>query len=84
MGNQKLKRIRLTEFEISQIKKVSMNIFKENCRVWIFGSRTDPLLKGGDIDIYIETDFSSKEEVISKKLEFLVELKKKLGNKKLM
>jgi len=57
--------MRLEERDI--IKKV----IKEkigNVKIYLFGSRVDDNLKGGDIDIYIDKKLSSKE-----KLEILAE-----------
>ncbi|SNZ10645.1 Nucleotidyltransferase domain-containing protein [Persephonella hydrogeniphila] len=67
-------KVRLSEEEIKIIKETAKKFFGGNAKVYIFGSRTDLDKKGGDIDIFIETDknISLKEE-----LKFLVELEKK-------
>ena len=44
-------KIRLTEEEIKAIKETAIDIFGDSVNVWIFGSRVNPDLKGGDIDI---------------------------------
>ena len=50
----KITNIRLTEEELKATKDTAKEIFGKDVRVWIFGSRVNPKLKGGDIDIYIE------------------------------
>ncbi|WP_457640377.1 nucleotidyltransferase domain-containing protein [Persephonella sp.] len=50
----KTKSIRLTEEELKAIKDTAKEVFGNDVRVWLFGSRVNPKLKGGDIDIYIE------------------------------
>ena len=57
--------IRLEEREI--IKKVIKEKIGD-VKIYLFGSRVDDNLKGGDIDIYIDKKLSSKE-----KLEILAE-----------
>ena len=46
----------------------------------IFGSRADESQKGGDIDIYIQTD--KKEDILKSKLTFLREFDKLFGEQK--
>ncbi len=73
--------MRLTEYEIFVIKNEAIKQFGKNAKVYIFGSRVDDKRKGGDIDIYIETDV--KEELVIKKIQFLVDLKKHIGEQKI-
>ena len=73
-------KIRLPEYVINQIINLSKKYFGQGCCVWIFGSRADLTKKGGDIDIYIETP--EYENIIDKKLNFLVELDQKIGEQK--
>jgi len=65
-----VKKLRLEDSEIRTIKEVATKVFGEKCRVFIFGSRTNLELKGGDIDIFI-------------KVEFPVELKERIGEQKI-
>jgi predicted nucleotidyltransferase len=55
----------------------------EEDTLWLFGSRVKLDLKGGDIDLYIETNYLSQEIAIEKKLDFLVDLKKQIGDQKI-
>jgi len=48
--------VRLSEYEIRIIKETAKEIFGKGAKVYIFGSRADLTKKGGDIDIFIETD----------------------------
>jgi len=73
--------MRLSEYQINLIKDLSHRFFGKNAKVYLFGSRTDDNKKGGDIDIYIETD--AKENVFDRKIEMLVELEKNLGQRKI-
>jgi len=65
------KRIRLKDEEIEIIKEVAIEIFGEDAKVYIFGSRVDLTKKGGDIDIFIETQ---KEVFLNQEIEFLAKL----------
>jgi len=73
-------KIRLPKDVIDEIVNLSKKYFGQNSRVWIFGSRADLTKRGGDIDIYIETP--EYRDIIDKKLDFLVELDKKIGEQK--
>jgi len=44
--------VRLTEYEIESIYKVFKEVF-DNGRIYLFGSRVDNTLKGGDIYIFL-------------------------------
>ena len=44
--------MRLSNFEISAIKS-SIHLFDGTAKVYLFGSRVDDKLKGGDIDILV-------------------------------
>jgi predicted nucleotidyltransferase len=47
--------MRLTEEQQRSIKSVSSRIVGPDCRVWLFGSRSDDTGRGGDIDLLVET-----------------------------
>jgi predicted nucleotidyltransferase len=73
--------MRLKEFQINIIKELTHKFFGKNAKVYLFGSRVDDYKKGGDIDIYIETDIS--EGIFDKKIQMRFELEKKLGQRKI-
>nr|MBS0022444.1 nucleotidyltransferase domain-containing protein [Gammaproteobacteria bacterium] len=47
--------MRLSEREIDAIRRAAREHFGQDVRVWLFGSRIDDTLKGGDIDLLVET-----------------------------
>ena len=72
--------MRLTQKEIEAIKESFDSIFKDG-NIYLFGSRTDNTKKGGDIDLYIQT--KDQDNLTQKKIDFLVELKRKIGEQKI-
>jgi predicted nucleotidyltransferase len=74
--------MRLSEFEIETIKKLAEKHFGEGTTVYLFGSRTDENKKGGDIDLFI-TNKDEKRLNIEAKVQFLAELKTKIGDRKI-
>ncbi|WP_293446018.1 nucleotidyltransferase domain-containing protein [Persephonella sp.] len=81
MKTKELKTIRLTEYELKAIKDTAKEIFGNKAKVWLFGSRVNPKLKGGDIDIYIE--IPDTKDWLDKKIDYLVKLKQKIGDQKI-
>ncbi|MFZ6032416.1 MAG: nucleotidyltransferase domain-containing protein [Melioribacter sp.] len=73
--------MRLSERDIEIIKKATKKFFGENASVYLFGSRTDDSKKGGDIDLYIETNVF--QNIIDRKIKMLAELHKELGEQKI-
>ena len=81
--NIKTKNIRLTKEEIKAIKDTAKKVFGNDVRVWLFGSRVNPKLKGGDIDIYIEIPDYEDTNVFKNKVKYLVSLEDKIGEQKI-
>jgi hypothetical protein len=75
--------MRLTPHQLSSIQNVFKTIFLPTDNMWLFGSRVDDNKKGGDIDLYIETQYDNDAIIATKKIQFLVELKKKIGEQKI-
>ena len=73
--------MRLTKEQIYFIQSSANLVFGEGVGVFLFGSRVDDKLKGGDIDLLIKAD-EDKMNIRNKAL-FLVDLKKKIGNQKI-
>ncbi len=47
--------MRLSSKEKKTICAVLHHSFGDQAKIWLFGSRLDDSLKGGDVDLYIET-----------------------------
>lgn len=72
--------MRLKTSEINIIKNCFIKVFQHG-DLYLFGSRVDDNKKGGDIDLYIIP--KTKKDLTLKKIDFLVELKKSLGEQKI-
>ncbi len=72
--------MRLKANKAETIRDLSLDIFDSNI-VYLFGSRADDSLKGGDIDIYIQT--KQKENILQSKIVFQREFEKIWGEQKL-
>jgi uncharacterized protein len=76
------KNMRLGQFEIEAINSIAEKYFGNDVQVFLFGSRVDDDKKGGDIDLFIK---NTKEELLTLelKIQFLSELKIKIGDQKI-
>jgi predicted nucleotidyltransferase len=75
-----MENIRLTPYEIKAIKETAKEVFGEEVKLWLFGSRLDITKRGGDIDLYIETEEGYN---VKKLLEFLAKLYLRIGERKI-
>ncbi len=73
--------MRLSKLEMEIIKETANKIFGSDTKVFLFGSRVNDKLKGGDIDIYIETNKTF--DVLNKRIKMSIELKKILGDRRI-
>ena len=48
--------MRMTSQQVDAIAQSIRHHLGQNARIWLFGSRLDDGRKGGDIDLYVETD----------------------------
>ncbi|MCK5538311.1 MAG: nucleotidyltransferase domain-containing protein [Bacteroidales bacterium] len=72
--------MRLSKTQHQAIKKYFLEVFHDG-HIYLFGSRVNDEKKGGDIDLYI--DSPDKKNLVHKKIDFLVKLKKEIGNQKI-
>lgn len=73
--------MRLSLFEVETIVKLKNEIFGEDAKIYLFGSRVDDFQKGGDIDLYIAAD--DTDDLFKKKIEFLSLAHQNLGEQKI-
>ena len=73
--------MRLSEDYQRHIKQITKQVFGEKSRVFLFGSRVNDTELGGDIDLYIIPQ--KKGNIFKARIEFLVKLKKRLGDQKI-
>ena len=73
--------MRISSSESRIIKEKTLEIFGSSATVFLFGSRTDDSKKGGDIDLFIETD--EIKDSVKKKITLMTELQFKLGERKI-
>ncbi len=71
--------MRLKINEIEAIKKVANVVFRHP-EIYLFGSRVNDDLKGGDIDLYIKINYKPD---LTDDIKFLVKLKKIIGDRKI-
>lgn len=72
--------MRLSEKYSKVIKKYFVQFFRTG-NIYLFGSRVDDTLKGGDIDLYLEV--SDHTDLFNKKRKFLAKIKRELGEQKI-
>ncbi|HIP30127.1 MAG TPA: nucleotidyltransferase domain-containing protein [Sulfurospirillum arcachonense] len=72
--------MRLSKKQHQAIKDTFLKVFKTG-NIYLFGSRVDDSKKGGDIDLYLVS--TCKEDLTSKKIDFLVKLKSIIGEQKI-
>ncbi len=75
--------MRLTQKQLDATNQSFRAHFLPEDEIWLFGSRVDDLKKGGDIDLYIETHYLDPAQAIEKKISFLTDLKKRIGEQRI-
>ncbi|MGO8755164.1 MAG: nucleotidyltransferase domain-containing protein [Gallionellaceae bacterium] len=60
--------MRLPSEQAAIIKQIANRVLGVPNRIWLFGSRVDDTLRGGDIDLLVETDavLSNRAQAICK------------------
>lgn len=74
--------VRLSTQDLIALEVTFRECFLKHDKLWVFGSRADMCKKGGDIDLYIETEARSVEEALMMKLKFLSCFKQAIGDQK--
>lgn len=74
--------MRLTQSEITAIKRTATEIFGPEANIWLFGSRTDEQRRGGDIDLLIENIEPDWDKIALAKARFLARLKTRIGDRR--
>jgi predicted nucleotidyltransferase len=64
------------------IGKTAISHFGKDVKVYLFGSRTDPDQKGGDIDLLLD-GVPEAQATVKKKIALIVDLKRNLGDQKI-
>jgi len=72
--------MRLSSREIKSIETAFTSTFGSG-EIYLFGSRTNDTLKGGDIDLFIVPE--THNDLAEKKIDFLVKLKRSIGEQKI-
>ena len=78
-----IKKVRLSDHDLDELKNLFLRHFLPGDCLWLFGSRADLTKKGGDIDLYIETNADTADHAIKMKSDFLWDLEKMIGEQKI-
>ena len=71
--------MRLTDVERDTIVTEAERCFGPKAHIILFGSRTDDLRRGGDIDLLVQGTWE-QAEAFRRKVDFLVAVKARLGD----
>ncbi|PWG61451.1 hypothetical protein DEM34_16260 [Spiribacter halobius] len=72
--------MRLSQPEQDAIIDLARKHFGDSAEVWLFGSRVDNERRGGDIDLYVETD---RDDILRARAAFKAALARKLGEQQI-
>lgn len=73
--------MRLTPYQAHVIKNTAEEVYGAGTEVYLFGSRAQPDLKGGDIDLYIIPKDNNNS--LAKKFQLAAQLQLQLGEQKI-
>ena len=74
--------MRLTDEQRHAIVEETTRTFGPEACVRLFGSRVDDNIRGGDIDLHVETD-GSPAELLDRELKFYARLIRRLGDRRI-
>lgn len=66
--------MRLSPAQIKLLRSAAARRFGAASMLWLFGSRLHDELRGGDVDLYLETTERNADLLIDSKLRFLADL----------
>lgn len=66
--------MRLTPRRRTVLRRAFERRFAPDARLWLYGSRTDDGMRGGDIDLMVQTALDDPDALIESKLSFLADL----------
>lgn len=76
--------MRLTPAEQQAIAAAARAAWRPGTRVALFGSRTDPAARGGDIDLLVESaEPMSAQEVVARRGDFVARLYRAIGERRI-
>jgi predicted nucleotidyltransferase len=75
--------MRLTDHQIMTIRTTVADVFGEDAKVWLFGSRVDDQQRGGDIDLLIKTNYADVMKIARAEINLMSRLQAKLGEQKI-
>jgi uncharacterized protein with HEPN domain len=75
--------MRLTKKQLETICKNFNSLFFAGDTLWLFGSRTDDSKRGGDIDLYIETNQKNPDLVYEQHSKLSNNIQKEIGEQKI-
>lgn len=75
-------KVRLESWQLAAIREAFKISFLPVDHLWLFGSRVDLTLLGGDIDLYVETCYNNADLVAKARSNFYSALMMKIGDQK--
>ena len=75
--------MRITADQAEVIRTAVREVYGEDSRLWLFGSRVDDTRRGGDIDLLVRPDSSGGGHTLMDKIRLLGKLERGLGERKI-
>ena len=75
--------MRLRDYEVKAIRSAFSKYFSPKDRLYLFGSRVDDTARGGDIDLYLQTEEMDVQQLWDKKIKFLIDVEREIGEQKI-
>lgn len=75
--------MRLSSSQIEAIKQEAGHFFGAQAEVWLFGSRVDDTLRGGDVDLFVRAATGDADQLAAARFAFLARIKRRIGDRKI-